>query len=80
MTCSPRHTRLGQGWVVLGNSLSHLMLAVSASLQQGVPDASVGTFSDASLHAFCAHDQRAGPHDVHPGSRPVARCGWRSHP
>ena len=44
----------------IGNSLSHLMLAVSASLQQGVPDASVGTFSDASLHAFALMTRELG--------------------
>ncbi|TNN44873.1 CMP-N-acetylneuraminate-beta-galactosamide-alpha-2,3-sialyltransferase 4 [Liparis tanakae] len=36
----------------IGNSLSHLMLALSESLQQATPDASVSSLSDASLQAF----------------------------
>lgn len=44
----------------IGNSLSHLMLALSASLQEATLDASVHSFSDASLQAFALMSRELG--------------------
>ena len=44
----------------IGNSLSHLMLALSASLQEATVDASVHSFGDASLQAFALMSRELG--------------------
>ncbi|XP_068583377.1 LOW QUALITY PROTEIN: uncharacterized protein [Cebidichthys violaceus] len=44
----------------IGNSLSHLMLALSASLQQATLDASATSLSDASLQAFALMSRELG--------------------
>ena len=44
----------------IGNSLSHLMLALSASLQEATLDASVHSFGDSSLQAFALMSRELG--------------------
>lgn len=44
----------------IGNSMSHLMLALSASLQEASLDASVHSFSDAYLQAFALMSRELG--------------------
>lgn len=44
----------------IGNSLSHLMLALSASLQESGADDSTASFSDASLQAFALLSRELG--------------------
>ncbi|XP_037604355.1 uncharacterized protein LOC119475586 [Sebastes umbrosus] len=44
----------------MGNSLSHLMLALSASLQEAAPDVSSTSLSDASLQAFALMSRELG--------------------
>ena len=43
-----------------GNSLSHLMLALSASLQEATLDTSVHNFGDVSLQAFASMSRELG--------------------
>jgi len=45
---------------LIGKSLSHLMLALSASLQQTTPDASAISLSDASLQVFALMSRELG--------------------
>lgn len=44
----------------IGNSLSHLTLTLSASLQEAMLDASVHSFGDASLQAFVLMSRELG--------------------
>ncbi len=44
----------------IGNSMSHLLLAQSASLQEAAVDASIHNFSDASLQAFALMSRELG--------------------
>ena len=44
----------------IGNSMSHLLLALSASLQEATVDPSVHNFSDASLQAFALMSRELG--------------------
>ena len=59
----------------IGNSLSHLMLALSASLQEATLDASIHSIG------FCFDVQRTRALDVHtcPGSPPGVACTDASH-
>lgn len=44
----------------IANSLSHLMLALSVSLQEATLDASIHNFSDTSLQAFALMSRELG--------------------
>ena len=63
----------------IGNSLSHLMLALSTSLQAAV-EPSMQDISDASLQAFALMSRELGRVMSTPGPDSPARFGWLSRP